>query len=168
MERAFHWLVVGVLIVAGALAISFYGEVFRAHTGFFLLAWFVLPVIGLWLSTSSVRNSFTLSGIKSIRNVLTILSVSISFASFAHWEPIRDKIGERFVAGYYVTHYEDVDDAGNPYQGSEPHTAHWILTLGIKLFEWLFLALCIVLPIITWSFASVAVSQAMQKGCKAT
>lgn len=163
MQRIFHWAVVGVLIVIGIWSIGAYGELFRAHIRFFIFLWFFLPVVALWTRTKQVRSSVSVSGLKTLRNALMSVSVVISFASFAHFEQIRDAVGHAVVEGYYVTYYEDTDDSSRPYRGSELHTAHWYSRAGLWLFEWLFLGACVGLPSITWVGANGAVKKTIEE-----
>lgn len=163
MQRTFHWAVVAVLIVIGIWTISAYGELFRAHIRFFMFLWFFLPVVALWIGTKHVRSSLSVSGLKTVRNGLISISVAISFASFAHFEQIRDAVGHALVEGYYVTYCENTDDSGRPYRDSEPHTAHWYSRAGLWLFEWIFLGACVGLPTITWVGANGAVNKAVEE-----
>lgn len=160
MRQILHWAVVALLAVTAFAAIAVAGEVFRAHTGFFIFLWVLCPIVAFWLVSNRVRGTFTLSGLKAVRNILMTIVVSISILSFAHYERIRDTLGRRFVSGYYITYVEDTDDEGRPFRTSVPHTDHWYTRLSLGLAEICILGAWVTLPVITWRMANRAVSEA--------
>ena len=89
--------------------------------------------------------------------------VSISFASFSHYDRIRDSLGKQFVDGYEVGYYEDTDEYGRLFRAADVSTQHWYSRFGLWLFEWVFLGMCLALPYVTWRLASRAVDKAIRQ-----
>jgi hypothetical protein len=160
MRPILHWAVVAVLISTAFAGIFVAGEVFRAHKGFFIFVWVLCPIVSVWLASNRVRGTFTLAGLKAVRNILMAVVVSISILSFANYERIRDAVGRRFVSGYYATYVEDEDDEGRPFRVSVPHTDHWYTRVALDLAEFCILGAWVTLPVITWRTANRAVSEA--------
>jgi hypothetical protein len=132
MRILFHWVIVGTLIVLGLYALIIFGELFRAYMPVFLFLWFFLPVVALWLNTQPVRSAFSISSLKVTRGFLVAAVVSLSLVSFAHYNQIRDSVGQRFVDGYKVGYYEDVDDVGRPVRAASVSTSHWYASRMLK------------------------------------
>jgi hypothetical protein len=162
MRHFFHWAMVAVLVPMGIWSLEVYADAFRADIGYFLFLWLFLPILALWLGTKRVRSPFTISQLEMTRNVLTAVAVAISIGSAASYDRIRDSVGHEFVSGYYVTHFEDIDN-GVQYLATEIHAAHWYLRLGLWLFGAIFLAVCLCLPALTWIFCELSMKEAIQE-----
>ena len=148
------------LLILGIWSLGVYGKLFRTHMPVFLFLWFFIPVIALWLNTGAVRSAFSISSLKIVRNFLLGAVISLSFASFVHYDLIRDFIGQRIVDGYEVRYYEDTDEYGRTSMAADVSTDHWYSRLGLWLFEWGFLGICAAIPYATWLATNRAINAA--------
>lgn len=160
MRTIFHWLVVAILVALGLWALMIYGELFRAHMPAFMFLWIFVPVVAWWLNTSRMRSQFPVAALKVFRAILLTVVVLVSVGAFAHYDRIRDAIGQRYVDGYHVAYYEDTDDSGRPIRTGIVRTAHWYSKLALWLFEWLIVAACLALPFMTWFNSTRAIKTA--------
>lgn len=163
MRTVFHWIMIASLLVLGLWAVVIFGQLFRSHMTEFLLLWFFIPVVAFWLNTNPVRYYLSISSLKIARTILFGVVIVLSFASFAHYDRVRDYLGQQFVEGYEVKYYEDSDDNGRPTTAADVSTEHWYSRFGLWLFEWIFLGACVVLPYVTWRASSRAVENATQQ-----
>lgn len=163
MRTVFQWVITGILIIIGFWAISIYGELYRAHTPIFLFLWLFLPLVALLLNFRPIRSAFSVSSLKIIRGLLVAVVVLFSFGSFSNYDHIRDALGERFVDGYAVRHYEVSDEYGRAAVATTVSTIHWYSRFALWFFEWIVLALCAALPYVTWRAATRAVDEAIRE-----
>jgi hypothetical protein len=137
MYKAFHWIIVGILIIFGFWALRIYVLFLQAHMPCFLFLWFFLPGVALLLDTQSVRSTFSSSSLNVVQAFLFVAVVSLSVFFFMSGHQIHDFVGQRFVDGYY--RFED----------GSIITAHWYSKFGLFLFDLAFLGTCVVLPYVT-------------------
>ena len=83
----------------------------------------------------------------------------MSVGSFAHYDRIRDYIGHHFIDGYSVIYFVDYGDEGQPFRAATYSTSHWYLSFALRVFEWGFLAACVVIPLLIWYAASQAIKR---------
>jgi hypothetical protein len=89
---------------------------------------------------------------------LTTVAVLIAFVLFANYENLRDQFGERYIQGYQVTYYTDSDDYGRPTRESDIHAHNFSAQVFLWLAQWVLIAFCIGVPILTWKVSSIAVA----------
>lgn len=155
---------VATLFVLGLLAVAGFGQLFRAYISVFIFLWLFMPVVAFWLNTQPVLSTFSISSLKIARAFLFAVVLVTSFASFAHYDRIRDSLGQQFVEGYEVGYYEDTDEYGRPSIAANVSTEHWYSKFELWLFEWTFLGACVALPYVTWRAASRAIDKAIRQG----
>lgn len=162
MNRLFHYFVITILIILGLCCFFFFGKIFSLYIPFFLFLWFSLPIIAIWLKSKHskrVRSALSIGGIKFLNAILLAIAFILSLSFLISYEQIRDTVGKKYVEGYYVTDYETTGDSGETIEATAPHTAHWYSRFGLWLLEWLYLGLCIGIPLITMSNTEEALQQ---------
>lgn len=150
-------LVVGLLIIAGLA-----GELFRAYPAGFFIIWIAIPTFTTIFRCSKYKDSLSKKFSKWIRTISVSLAIGISFCIFVHFDKIRDEIGHEYIKGYDSEYYPDADDYGRPAQGVRVYTSHWFGKFILWLFEWLYIILCIAIPIVTWKQCSVIYDKAQE------
>lgn len=126
---------VATLLVLGLGAVAVCGQFFRAHMPVFMFLWFFMPAVAYWLNTQPILSTFSISSLKVARAFLFGVVIAISFASFAHFDRIRDSLGQRFVEGYEVSYDEDTDEYGRPTTATNVSMEHGYSKFGLWLFE---------------------------------
>lgn len=165
MKNLSNWVLIAVLLVIGCSVLAFAGHGlvgywFWKHLEFFIMVWLTLPVVAFKLRIKQVRSQFSIFALRVTRNVLFAAAALISVSLIFHYGKIRDTIGHQYIDGYYTTTYIDVTDAGQQIMRSDPHTAHWYSRVGLWLFEWVFMAACICIPVLTWIGSNMALDEA--------
>lgn len=150
-------IVIAVLSLVALVALFSLGEGFRVHTAVFILFWLCTLFAALLLRTEHIRSRLSIPILRVFRGALVGLAAFLSFASFANYDRIRDAVGRELIDGYTVTHYEDTDDAGDPYTASRASTSHWYSQFGLWVLEWVFVVLWLVVPYAVWVILSSAI-----------
>ncbi len=152
------WIKTGISIVGFIILLMVLGSAFRSYTLFFVIVWFFLPLVGFIGRHQAFLSLFSRKGITLFRGFLTTVAVLIAFVLFANYENLRDQFGERYIQGYQVTYYTDSDDYGRPTRESDIHAHNFSAQVFLWLAQWVLIAFCIGVPILTWKVSSIAVA----------
>jgi len=146
-----EWVVGGVGLIAFFVAVSLFGDAFRAYTVPFAVLWIAVPVLACFLHRRDVLSSFTLAGLRRVQVVLMTIVVAVSFAMFACRDHVRNHFGKHYVQGYrYWRGETDYDDYGRPYYVGDEWTAKTATgRFVVGLFGWVIFAGVFALPAIT-------------------
>lgn len=149
-RRCVSITIVSILFALVFWLFSEYLALFRRHLAVLIFLVVFMPALAFWISTSDLFKTTPLSNLILIRNVLPWIAIALSLTAIIYFDSIRDIIGEKFVDGYHVTYYEDLNEYGLPSTAAEIKTDSWLSRFGLWLFELLFVAGCIASPILTW------------------
>ncbi len=152
------WIKTGISIVGFIILLMVFGSAFRSYTLFFVIVWFFLPLAGFTGRHQAFLSLFSRKGITFFRGFLTTVAVVIAFVLFADYEHLRDQFGETYIQDYQITYYTDSDDYGRPTRESDVHTQNFSAQVFLWLAQWVLIALCIGVPILTWKASSIAVA----------
>lgn len=160
MKRETHlpgWLGVVVFLFVLLVVLPFIGDVFRRIPLAIFFLWISCPCLAWGLRLVSLDEWLTPHGYGRARGVLVGLAVVISFHFFAHYDYLRDHLADKYLDGYSVYYYEDVDEFGRPYRASDA-TAHGFFGKAILYFsQWVMIGMAIGIPVLTWRIASTSI-----------
>jgi hypothetical protein len=120
--------VFGGLVVFSISAVVLTNEALQRHPFGFLVFWTFIPVVSWWLawgrpgSQLSFRQFFTRRALKTFISFLIGSVFLLSLLILLNWENIRDKVGKRYVQGYFATH-------------DFVYAEHWYAERAMWLFE---------------------------------
>ena len=136
IAKAALWIVG---IFTAAFALLWTGQMFRLHTFYFSVAWLLCPVIGWFMRHSSPR-----------RTAITTVAVALSFIHLAHFDWLRDQLGQTYIHGYEVEYVPDTDDNGRPTRTAEVTIPSDRDRRVVNVVELAFLVLLVGVPYMTW------------------
>ena len=148
--------ILGLLSIVGLLVLAaVVGDLFRAYPTVFFVLWFAIPIFVIILRYSKYNELLSRKSAKWLRIISVSVVIGVSFCIFSNFNHIRDRIGYENIKGYYSEYYPDTDEYGRSTQGVSIHTSHSLGKLILWLFEWIFVILCFVIPVVTWKHCSV-------------
>ncbi len=150
------WLLVGLFVLF--FVVPFIGGVFRSVPLAFFILWVVCPCLAWGLRSPSLVESLTPHGYSAARGVFVACAVAISFLFFAHYDFLRDQFGQRYLDGYSVYYFKDVDEFGRPLRAADASADSFSGKALLYLSQWVTIGMCIVIPVLTWKTASASIS----------
>jgi len=85
------------------------------------------------------------------------IAVAMSILFIAHYDYLRDKLGERYLAGYSVYYYEDIDEYGRLCRAADASANSFSGKVILYFSQWVMIGMCIGIPALTWKFASASI-----------
>lgn len=142
------------LILVLIVVLSLFREAFWAFPIVFAAIWILTPLVLGMLSGSTLAKRLSPKTAIRLRGFSFAASILISFAFFAAFNHVRDRVGYMFVEGYRSYNYADATDYGADTVNVGVLTAHWYSRWLLRLAEWGYLALCFGAPFWTWASGS--------------
>lgn len=100
---------------------------------------------------------------EKIRLILTICAIVLGVYMFAHVDSARNKIGFRYIEGYRVESYPDVDEFGRDMMATDAYASNWLGRLFLWAFGWAYIILCVAIPVLTWKLCSIVYNKIPKK-----
>lgn len=142
-------------------ALSFIGDAFRKVPLAFFVLFLLCPFFAWCLRSGSLDSVLTDVRYSGLKGLLLGISVAIAFLFFAHYDFLRDYFGSRYLDGYSVQQFEDIDDlSGRRYMSTVASANGFSKVVIIYLFQWLFFGLCVGVPYLTWRIAGKSIDVA--------
>lgn len=153
------WLIsIFVLLFIYLFLMPFIGSVFRRVPLAFFTLWILCPCLAWGLRSRSINESLTPRGYSVARSFLVSCAVVISFLFFAHYGFLRDSLGHRYIDGYSVHYFEDVDEFGRSCQAADVDADSFSAQAILYLSQWVTFGMCFGIPFLTWKTASASLS----------
>ena len=93
---------------------------------------------------------------EKIRLILTICACVLGAYMFSQVDHVRDEIGRKYIKGYRVEYYPDVEEFGRNMMTADAYASNWSGRLFLWAFAWAYIILCVAIPIMTWKLCSAA------------
>ena len=159
VKKIFDVVMIAAIIAVGIFAFTFISRTILRHSNAVLALWLFVPAVSVWFATKSWSQELTDGSFTFYRRAFLGASCILSFAAFLLFDPVRDELGYRYIDGFSVNYYPDVDEFGRTTGGSSISTATFLGRAALWAFEWLYFITCLLAPLIT----SVAFSRMGEK-----
>ena len=145
-------------------AISFIGDAFRKVPLAFFVLFVLCPFFAWCLRSGLLDASLTDRGYTNLKGLLLGITVAIAFLFFAHDHFFRDYFGSRYLDGYSVQQFEDIDDGyGQRYMSTVASANGFSNNIILYVSQWLFYGLCVGIPYLTWRIAGKSINVARKR-----
>lgn len=119
--------------------------------------WFLIPFVVYIISIKYILDRISYKLAKLIIFLSLCLTISVSFALFANFYDIRDRIGDEYIAGYYSERTPDYDEYGRQTSSVDIKAKNWYDRVFLWAGEWFFIGLIFGIPYLTWKSSAIVV-----------
>jgi len=143
-----------IFIIISLVFLAMFGSALRSALIFFMVIWFILPIVGFVAKNSVFLSFFTRKGIVCFRGFLLAISILISFGLFSNYDNIRDQLGARYLKNYKVEYHSDSDIYGRPISESYVYSKGLSAKFILWASQYILIIFCIGMPVLTWKSTS--------------